>query len=122
LEQIAYTFLEFLLLEISGSSAAAAQRIRAAKLKGSRVAAFKSLCALLKHDQKRGLESSSALNEVNDQYDDSNYEQEMDQTAANVADKAKKPEHNQDDNYGPKHGVFLSIELNFRPPIYPELT
>jgi hypothetical protein len=43
----------------------------------------------------------------------------MDQAAANVADEAKKPEHNQDDNYSPEHGVVLSIELNFRSPIYP---
>ena len=35
--------------------------------------------------------SSSALNEINDQDDDSNYEQEMDQAAANVADETKKP-------------------------------
>jgi hypothetical protein len=45
LEQIAYTYLEFLLLEIRGSSAAASQPIRAAKLKGSRLEAFKNLCA-----------------------------------------------------------------------------
>jgi hypothetical protein len=45
LEQIAYTFLEFLLLEIRGSSVAASQRIRAAKLKCSRLEAFKNLCA-----------------------------------------------------------------------------
>jgi hypothetical protein len=32
------------------------------------------------------------LNQVNDQDDDGNYEQEMDQTATNVAKKAKKPE------------------------------
>jgi hypothetical protein len=44
------------------------------------------------------------LNQVNDQHDDGNYEQKMDQTAANVADEAKKPEHDQDDNYSPKHG------------------
>jgi hypothetical protein len=52
------------------------------------------------------LEASSALNQINDQNDDGNYEQEMDQTAANVADKAKKPEHDQDNNYSPKHGLF----------------
>jgi hypothetical protein len=51
------------------------------------------------------LESSSALNKVNDQDDDRNYEQEMDQTAANVAKKAKKPEHDQDNNYSPEHGI-----------------
>jgi len=39
------------------------------------------------------LRSSPALNQVNDEDDDSNYEQEMDQAAANVAEQAKKPEH-----------------------------
>jgi hypothetical protein len=39
------------------------------------------------------LKSSSILNEVNNQYDDRNYEQEMDQATANVADEAKEPEH-----------------------------
>jgi hypothetical protein len=42
---------------------------------------------------KMGLLTSSALNEVKDQDDDSNYEQEVDQAAAKVADEAKKPEH-----------------------------
>jgi hypothetical protein len=50
------------------------------------------------------LESSSALNQVNNQDDDRDYEQEMDQAAANMADEAKKPEHDQDDNYSPEHG------------------
>jgi hypothetical protein len=27
----------------------------------------------------------------------------MDQTAANMANKTKKPENDQDDNYGPEH-------------------
>jgi hypothetical protein len=45
------------------------------------------------------------LNQINNQDDDRNYEQEMDQTAANVANKAKKPEHDQDNNYRPEHGV-----------------
>jgi hypothetical protein len=66
-----------------------------------------------------GLESPSALNQINNQDNDRNYEQEMDQTAANVADEAKKPEHDQDHNYSPEHGVFLSVELNFRRLIYP---
>ena len=39
------------------------------------------------------LKSSSTLNEVNNQYDDRNYEQEMDQATANVPDEAKEPEH-----------------------------
>ena len=51
------------------------------------------------------LRPSSALNQVNNQDDDRNYEQEMDQTAANVGKKAKKPEHDQDNNYRPEHGV-----------------
>ena len=55
--------------------------------------------------RKSGLEPSSALNQVNNQDDDRNYEQEMDQTAANVAKKAKKPEHDQDNNYSPEHGI-----------------
>jgi len=33
------------------------------------------------------------LNQVNNQHDDRNYEQEMDQDTANVADEAKEPEH-----------------------------
>jgi hypothetical protein len=39
------------------------------------------------------LEASSALNEIYDQDDDSNYEQDVDQAAANVTDKAKKPQY-----------------------------
>jgi hypothetical protein len=50
------------------------------------------------------LEPSPALNQVNDQDDDGNYEKKMDQTAANVTDEAKKPEDDQDDNYSPEHG------------------
>jgi len=44
------------------------------------------------------------LNQVNNQHDDRNYEQEMDQAAANVADEAKEPEHDENDNYSPEHG------------------
>jgi hypothetical protein len=56
------------------------------------------------HFRKNGrLEPSSALNEVYDQDDDGNYEQDVDQAPANVTDKAKKPEHDQDDNYSPEH-------------------
>jgi hypothetical protein len=33
----------------------------------------------------------------------------MDQTAANVADEAKKPEDDQDDNYSPEHGYFFRL-------------
>ena len=60
------------------------------------------------------------MNQINNQDDDRNYEQEMDQTAANVAKKAKKPEHDQDNNYRPEHGVpFGWVKLS--PPIYPEI-
>jgi hypothetical protein len=50
-------------------------------------------------------EPSSALNQVNNEHNDGNHEQEMDQAAANVADETKKPEHDQDDNYSPEHGI-----------------
>jgi hypothetical protein len=50
------------------------------------------------------LESASALNQIDDEDDDSNYEQKVDQAAANMAKEAKKPEHDQDDNYSPEHG------------------
>jgi hypothetical protein len=45
------------------------------------------------------------LDQVNDHDDDSNHDQEMDETAADVAEEAEKPEHEQDNNYGPEHGV-----------------
>jgi hypothetical protein len=48
---------------------------------------FQRKRATIERDSSR-LEPSSALNEVNDQDDGGNYEQEMDQTAANVADEA----------------------------------
>jgi hypothetical protein len=55
--------------------------------------------------RKTGLsQSSSTLNQINNQDDDRDYEQEMDQTAANMANEAKKPKHDQDDNYSPEHG------------------
>jgi hypothetical protein len=57
------------------------------------------------------LEPSSALNQVDDQNDNSNNEQEMDQAAANMTDEAKKPEDDQDDNYSPEHRVFLSVRV-----------
>lgn len=55
-------------------------------------------------NEKLVLNSSSPLNQVNDQYDDRNDEQEMDQTAANVTKQTKEPEHEQDNDYSPKHG------------------
>jgi hypothetical protein len=49
------------------------------------------------------------LNEINDQDNDGDYQQEMDQAAANVAKEAKKPEHDQDDNYSPEHGCSFRL-------------
>jgi len=55
-------------------------------------------------DYNGRLESSSALNQIDDdEADDSNHEQELDQAAANVPEQAKKPEHQQDDHYSPQH-------------------
>jgi hypothetical protein len=42
---------------------------------------------------KRIRSEPSALNQLNNEHNDSNHEQEMDQAASNVTDKAKKPEH-----------------------------
>jgi hypothetical protein len=50
------------------------------------------------------LKSSPALNQIKNQDDERNDEQQMDQTAADVADEAKEPEHDQDNNNSPKHG------------------
>jgi len=33
------------------------------------------------------------LNQIDDEDDECNYQQEVDQTAANMAEQAKKPEH-----------------------------
>ena len=43
--------------------------------------------------RKRIRSEPSALNELNNEHDDGNHEQKMNQTAAKVADKAQKPEH-----------------------------
>jgi hypothetical protein len=45
-------------------------------------------------DSKNGrLKSASTLNQIDDEDYDSNYKQEVNQAAANVAEQAKKPEH-----------------------------
>jgi hypothetical protein len=56
------------------------------------------------------------LNQVNDEDNQGNYEQEMDQTAANVPDKAEKPEHDQYNNYSPKHGYSFRFSETFVGP------
>ena len=38
-------------------------------------------------------EPSSALKQLNNEHNDGNHEQKMNQSAAKVADKAQKPEH-----------------------------
>jgi hypothetical protein len=52
------------------------------------------------------------LNQIDDEDDNSNYKQEVDQAPANVAEQAKKPEHQQDNNYGPQHKWSFRIEVN----------
>ena len=48
--------------------------------------------------------SSFTLEQINNQDDDRNHEQEMDQTAPNMADEAKEPENYENDNDSPEHG------------------
>jgi hypothetical protein len=48
---------------------------------------------LILPEQKRIRSEPSALNQLNNEHDDGNHEQKMNQSAANVADKAQKPEH-----------------------------
>jgi hypothetical protein len=67
------------------------------------------LTVLRQTEKVRLSDSSSALNQINNKDDDRNYEQEMDQAAANVADQAKKPKHDQDDNYSPEHGYSFRL-------------
>jgi hypothetical protein len=43
--------------------------------------------------RKRIRSEPSVLNELNNEDNDGNHEQKMNQSAAKVADKAKKPEH-----------------------------
>ena len=46
------------------------------------------------------------MNQIDDDDDESEYEQEVDRAAANVAEQAKQPKDEQDDNYSPQHGVI----------------
>jgi len=46
------------------------------------------------------------LNQIDDQNDDCNYEQQMDQSAANVAEKTKKPENQENYKYRPQHNLI----------------
>jgi len=51
-------------------------------------------------------ERPSALNQIDDQNDDRNYEQQMDQSAADVAEKTQKPENEENYKYGPQHKFY----------------
>ena len=56
-------------------------------------------------------ETSSALEQVDESSNNGNHEQEMNQTAADVADEAKKPKNDEDDYYGPEHGYIFPLSL-----------
>jgi hypothetical protein len=50
------------------------------------------------------------LNQIDDQNNDCDYEQQMDQSAADVAEKTKKPENDENYKYGPQHNFyFISV-------------
>jgi hypothetical protein len=50
------------------------------------------------------------LNQIDDQHNDCDYEQQMDQSAANVAEKTKKPENDENHKYRPQHN-FIPVEF-----------
>ena len=56
-------------------------------------------------------ETFSTLKQLNDQDDNGNHEQEMNQSAAKVADEAEKPKNDEDDYYGPEHGYAFPFKL-----------
>jgi len=51
-------------------------------------------------------ERPSALNQIDDQNDYCNYEQQMDQSAADVAEKTQKPKNQKNYKYGPQHKFY----------------
>lgn len=69
------------------------------------------------------------MEQVNDQDDNGNHEQQMNESAAKVADEAEKPKNDQDDYYSPKHRYTFPlgwcerrIQTKFREPIKQNLT
>jgi len=46
------------------------------------------------------------LNQIDDQNDDCNYEQQMDQSTANVAEKTQKPKNQENYKYRPQHKFY----------------
>jgi hypothetical protein len=59
--------------------------------------------------RKRIRSEPSPLKELNNEHNDGNHEQKMNQSAAKVADKAQKPEHDEYYNYSPEH-----MDVSFR--------
>jgi len=53
------------------------------------------------------------LNQIDDQHNDCDYEQQMDQSAANVAEKTKKPENDENHKYRPQHN-FIPVKFVYR--------
>jgi hypothetical protein len=49
------------------------------------------------------------LDKVNDKDDNGNYQQEVDESAAKMADEAQKPEHDQHDNYSPEYRYTFQL-------------
>jgi len=66
-------------------------------------------CAAIR--QGVALETSPASEQVNDEDNNGDHEQEMNQTSADVADKAKKPKNDEDNYYGPEHGFVFPLSL-----------
>ncbi len=60
----------------------------------------------------RRSERPSPLNQIDHQNNDCDYEQQMDQSPANVAKKAQKPENDENYKYGPQH-KFIPVKVRF---------
>jgi hypothetical protein len=58
------------------------------------------------------LERASARDQINDQNHDRYDEQQVDELAAKMADKAKEPENQQNNKDSPEHKVFLWVEVS----------
>jgi hypothetical protein len=48
----------------------------------------------------------SPLNQIDDENNDCNYQQQMDQSAAKLAEKTKEPENEEYYKYGPQHNFY----------------
>jgi hypothetical protein len=64
------------------------------------------LGSVLRAPGGRCLQRPSPTNQIDDQNNDCDYEQQMDQSAANVAEKTKKPENDENYKYGPQHNFY----------------